>query len=135
MFAGPPFGCRCGAWTRGRRFGAFFSGLVLAGVVRRGCGLMVGVLFLATQRGLPGHRTLGFGEIIRVIFQKHPGRRGPRPEGDSTLHQFFLDLRLGMIAIYTVLAIGALLLTAGLPCGCTTMKVAASAIGINNHLV
>src|SRR5438094_6628222 len=109
----------------------FFLGLVLAGVVAAVVGFMVGVPSLRLKGDYLAIVTLGFGEIIRVIFQNIQAVGGPSGlKGIPPYTSFFWTYAWAMIAIYTVLA----LVHSSYGRGFLAVhddEVAASAIGIN----
>src|SRR5436190_23695669 len=78
MFAGPSLLPLLGGTESVAGVSAlFFAGLVLAGVVAAVVGFLVGVPSLRLKGDYLAIVTLGFGEIIRVIFQNIQAVGGP----------------------------------------------------------
>ena len=73
----------------------FLGALVVGGLGAAAAGLVVGIPSLRLKGDYLALVTLGFGEIIRVIFQNVDalGRRA-RPERDPALHDRLLGLLL-----------------------------------------
>ena len=112
--------------------GAVFSGALLAGgALAAGAGLLVGIPTLRLRGDYLAIVTLGFGEIIRVIFQNMQGVGGAR--GLSVAHgwtDFFWAFGAAAAAVYVVAA----LVHSTYGCGFLAVRddeVAASAMGIN----
>ena len=112
--------------------GAVFSGAVLAGgALAAGAGLLVGIPTLRLRGDYLAIVTLGFGEIIRVIFQNMQGVGGAR--GLSVAHgwtDFFWAFGAAAAAVYVVAALVHSTYGRGF-LAVRDDEVAASAMGIN----
>jgi branched-chain amino acid transport system permease protein len=109
----------------------FFLGLVSAGLVAAVVGFLVGVPSLRLKGDYLAIVTLGFGEIIRVIFQNIQAVGGPSGlKGIPTYTNFFWTYAWAAISIYTVLALVHSTYGRGF-LAVHDDEVAASAIGIN----
>ena len=132
MFAGPPLLPLLGGANSVAGVSAlFFLGLVLAGVVAAGVGFLVGVPSWRLKGDYLALVTLGFGEIIRVVFQNIQAVGGPSGlKGIPPYTNFFWTYAWAVVAIYTVLA----LVHSSYGRGFLAVhddEIAASAIGIN----
>src|SRR5882672_12510208 len=84
----------------------FFFALAAAGLVAAVVGFLVGVPSLRLRGDYLAIVTLGFGEIIRVMFQNIQAVGGPSGlKGIPPYTSFFWTYAWAMIAIYTVLAL------------------------------
>jgi branched-chain amino acid transport system permease protein len=112
--------------------GAVFSGALLAGgALAAGAGLLVGIPTLRLRGDYLAIVTLGFGEIIRVIFQNMQGVGGAR--GLSVAHgwtDFFWAFGAAAAAVYVVAALVHSTYGRGF-LAVRDDEVAASAMGIN----
>jgi len=112
--------------------GAVFSGALLAGgALAAGAGLLVGIPTLRLRGDYLAIVTLGFGEIIRVIFQNMQAVGGAR--GLSVAHgwtDFFWAFGAAAAAVYVVAALVHSTYGRGF-LAVRDDEVAASAMGIN----
>jgi len=109
----------------------FFLALVSAGLVAAVVGFLVGVPSLRLKGDYLAIVTLGFGEIIRVIFQNIQAVGGPSGlKGIPTYTNFFWTYAWAAVAIYAVLALVHSTYGRGF-IAVHDDEVAASAMGIN----
>ena len=132
MFAGPPLLPLLGGTDSVAGISVlFFLGLIAAGLVTAVAGLLVGVPSLRLKGDYLAIVTLGFGEIIRVIFQNIQAVGGPSGlKGIPPYTSFFWTYTWAVIAIYTVLALVHCTYGRGF-LAVHDDEVAASAVGIN----
>jgi branched-chain amino acid transport system permease protein len=111
--------------------GVFLGALLAGGLVAAVAGLLVGIPTLRLRGDYLAIVTLGFGEIIRVIFQNMQSVGGAR--GLSVAHgwtNFFWAFGFAAVTVYVVTA----LVHSTYGCGFIAVRddeVAASAMGIN----
>ena len=109
----------------------FLLGLVLAGLVAAVVGFLVGVPSLRLRGDYLAIVTLGFGEIIRVIFQNIQAVGGPSGlKGIPPHTNLFWTYAWAAVAIYAVLALVHSTYGRGF-LAVHDDEVAASAVGIN----
>jgi branched-chain amino acid transport system permease protein len=83
----------------------FASSLIVAGLIAAISGLLVGAPSLRLKGDYLAIVTLGFGEIIRIIFLNIPAVGGARGlPGIPTYTTFFWAFAIALITIYVVLA-------------------------------
>jgi branched-chain amino acid transport system permease protein len=105
LFAGPKFFAALGSHGATATGGLFFSALIVGGLAAALAGLIVGIPSLRLKGDYLAIVTLGFGEIIRVIFRNVESLGGALGlNGIPPYTNFFWTYGVAALGIYVVVS-------------------------------